>query len=99
RKVISDTLEFDPAILERYVNFLSNPDEESTREQFGTGDKYLGAATVLATLPGLPMVAHGQVEGLRERYGMEFRRATQDEPRDDDLVARHEAAIFPRRPR
>ncbi|MBI2777673.1 MAG: alpha/beta fold hydrolase [Chloroflexi bacterium] len=95
RKVISDTLEFDPAILERYVNFLSNPDEESAREQFGTGDKYIGAATVLATLPGLPMLAHGQLEGLRERYGMEFRRATFDEGRDEGLLARHEQAIVP----
>ncbi|MES1239329.1 MAG: alpha-amylase, partial [Chloroflexota bacterium] len=95
RKVIADTIEFDPAILERYVNFLSNPDEESAREQFGAGDKYLGAATVLATLPGLPMIAHGQVEGLRERYGMEFRRASLDEGRDEELLARHEQSIFP----
>ena len=29
RKVIRDTLEFDPAILGRYVNFLTNPDEET----------------------------------------------------------------------
>lgn len=95
RKVIRDTLEFDPAILERYVNFMSNPDEATALEQFGDGDKYIGVATVLATLPGLPMLAHGQVEGLRERYGMEFRRATLDEVPNDALVARHEREIFP----
>src|SRR5437660_4747759 len=29
RKVIRDTVEFDPEILGRYVNFLTNPDEET----------------------------------------------------------------------
>ena len=95
RKVIRDTLEFDPAILGRYVNFMSNPDEKTAIEQFGDGNKYFGVATVLATLPGLPMLGHGQVEGLGERYGMEFRRATLDEGPDLDLVARHERELFP----
>jgi hypothetical protein len=63
RKVIRDTVEFDPAILGRYVNFLTNPDEETAIEQFGTGDKYFGAATLLATQPGLPMIGHGKIEG------------------------------------
>ncbi len=75
RKVIRDTLEFDPEILKRYVNFMTNPDEETAIEQFGTGDKYFGIATLLATMPGLPMIGHGQIEGFAEKYGMEFRRA------------------------
>ena len=79
RKVIQETLEFDPEILKRYVNFMTNPDEETAIEQFGKGDKYFGVATLLATLPGLPMIGHGQVEGFGEKYGMEFRRATLDE--------------------
>ena len=95
RKVIRETLEFDPEILKRYVNFMSNPDEKTAVEQFGKGDKYFGVATVLATLPGLPMLGHGQVEGFGEKYGMEFRRATLDERPDPDLVARHEREIFP----
>ncbi|MEO7332378.1 MAG: alpha-amylase family glycosyl hydrolase, partial [Gemmatimonadales bacterium] len=95
RKVIRETLEFDPAILERYVNFMSNPDEETALEQFGSGDKYLGVATLLVTLPGLPMFGHGQVEGFTEKYGMEFRRARLDERPDDALVARHEGHLFP----
>jgi glycosidase len=95
RKVIRETLEFDPAILGRYVNFMSNPDEKTAIEQFGAGDKYFGVSTVLATLPGLPMLGHGQVEGLGERYGMEFRRATLDEQPDEALVARHERELFP----
>jgi hypothetical protein len=95
RKVIRETIEFDPEILKRYVNFMSNPDEKTALEQFGKGDKYFGVATVLATLPGLPMLGHGQVQGLGEKYGMEFRRATLDERPDPDLVARHERQIFP----
>jgi glycosidase len=95
RKVIKETIEFDPEILKRYVNFMSNPDEKTAIEQFGKGDKYFGVATVLATLPGLPMLGHGQVQGFGEKYGMEFRRAMLDEQPDPWLVERHEREIFP----
>jgi glycosidase len=95
RRVIKETLQFDPEILKRYVNFMNNPDEKSAVEQFGNGDKYFGVASLLATLPGLPMLGHGQIEGFGEKYGMEFRRATQDERPDQSLVERHEREIFP----
>jgi glycosidase len=95
RKVMRDTLEFDPGVLGRFVNFLTNPDERPAAEQFGTGDKAFSAATLLATLPGLPMLGHGQVEGFRERYGMEFRRARWDEPVDDMHAGHFAYAIVP----
>ncbi len=95
RLLVKNTLEFDPEILKRYVNFMNNPDEKTAIEQFGTGDKYFGIATVLATMPGLPMFGHGQVEGFAEKYGMEFRRAYWDERANDGLVARHEWQLFP----
>jgi glycosidase len=95
RQLIKNTLEFDPQILKRYVNFMSNPDEKTAIEQFGSGDKYFGVCTVMATMPGLPMFGHGQVEGLRERYGMEFRVPRLDEQPDDALVRGHEWKIFP----
>ena len=95
RRVMGETLEFDPEILKRYVNFMNNPDEKTALEQFGKGDKYIGVATLLATLPGLPMLGHGQVDGFAEKYGMEFRRATLDEQPDPWLVGRHEREIFP----
>jgi glycosidase len=95
RKVMRDTLEFDPAILARFVNFLTNPDERPAAEQFGTTDKAFSAATLLATLPGLPMLGHGQVEGFRERYGMEFRKARWDEPIDRSHADHFEWAIVP----
>jgi len=93
--VIRETLAFDPEILKRYVNFMNNPDERTAIDQFGDGDKYFGVATLLATLPGLPMIGHGQIEGFREKYGMEFRRATLDETPNEGLMARHEREIFP----
>ncbi len=93
--LIKNTLAFNPEILKRYVNFMSNPDEETAINQFGKGDKYFGVATMLITLPGLPMFAHGQVEGLSEKYGMEYKRAYYDEFPDDNLVLRHEKEIFP----
>ncbi len=95
RKLLRDTLEFDPAILERYVSFMSNPDEETAAEQFGSGDRYRGVCLLLATLPGLPMFAHGQVEGFSERYGMEYGRSYRDEEPDAELVAWHESRVAP----
>ncbi|HET7027868.1 MAG TPA: hypothetical protein VFI28_09270, partial [Candidatus Limnocylindrales bacterium] len=95
RRVMRDTLEFDPEILKRYVNFMTNPDEETAVEQFGKGDKYFGIATLLATLPGLPLLGHGQLEGFAEKYGMEYRRAYRDETVDEGLLAHHERTIVP----
>ncbi len=95
RMAIKNTLEFDPQILKRYVNFMSNPDEKTAIEQFGNGDKYFGVAIVLATLPGLPMFGHGQVEGFREKYGMEFRKPKWDETSDEGLIGGHAWKIFP----
>jgi glycosidase len=95
RLVLKNTLEFDPEILKRFVNFMNNPDERTAVDQFGNGDKYFGVCTLMATLPGLPMFGHGQVEGFTERYGMEYRRAYYDEQPDLGLVARHEREIAP----
>jgi glycosidase len=95
RLLIKNTLAFNPEILKRYVNFMSNPDEETAINQFGKGDKYLGVATMLVTLPGLPMFAHGQIEGFSEKYGMEYKRAYYDEFADEHLVWLHEKEIFP----
>jgi glycosidase len=95
RWVMKNTLEFDPQILKRFVNFMNNPDEHTAVEQFGKGDKYFGICAMMVTLPGLPMFGHGQIEGFAEKYGMEYRRAYWDESPDRDLVERHEREIFP----
>ena len=95
QQVIRETVAFDARILGRYVNFMSNPDERSAIDQFGSHDKYFGVATMLATLPGLPMFGHGQVEGFSEQYGMEFRRPQRDESPNEGLVERHRREVFP----
>jgi hypothetical protein len=95
RSYLKKTIEFDPDILNRYVSFMSNPDERTAIDQFGSGDKYFGVCALLATLPGLPMFGHGQIEGFTERYGMDFKRARLDEYANDDLVARHQHEIAP----
>ncbi|MEO5988904.1 MAG: alpha-amylase family glycosyl hydrolase [Candidatus Eisenbacteria bacterium] len=95
RTVIKNTLEFDPDVLQRYVNFLNNPDEKTSVEQFGRGEKYFGVCTLMATLPGLPMFGHGQMEGFEEKYGMEFRRAQRVEPVDQGMLDEHWRRISP----
>ncbi|HLY99063.1 MAG TPA: alpha-amylase family glycosyl hydrolase, partial [Candidatus Angelobacter sp.] len=95
RSVIKNTLEFDPEVLKRYVNFMNNPDERTAVDQFGKGDKYFGVCTLMVTMPGLPMFGHGQVEGYTEKYGMDFRRPRLAEQPDSWLMARHEREISP----
>jgi len=95
RSYLKKTIEFDPDILKRYVSFMSNPDERTAIDQFGSGDKYFGVCTLLATLPGLPMFGHGQIEGYTERYGMEFKQAKMEEWPNESLVARHQHEIAP----
>jgi glycosidase len=95
RSVIKNTLEFDPDIMKRYVNFMSNPDERTAIDQFGKGDKCFGVAVMMATLPGLPMFGHGQVEGFTEKYGMEYQRPRYEEWPDQWMVDRHNREIAP----
>jgi glycosidase len=95
RQVLKNVLEFDPQILKRFVNFMNNPDEEPAAAQFGKDDKYFGVCVMMATLPGLPMFGHGQVEGFTEKYGMEYSRAYGRESADQGLIDRHYREIFP----
>jgi glycosidase len=95
RSLIKNVLEFEPQVLKRFVNFMNNPDEESAVAQFGTDDKYFGACVLMCTMPGLPMIGHGQFEGFREKYGMEYARPMFDEEPNAWLVARHEREIVP----
>ena len=95
RSVIKNTLEFDPDIMKRYVNFMSNPDERTAIDQFGTGDKCFGVTVMMSTLPGLPMFGHGQIEGFTEKYGMEYRWPRYEENPDQWLIARHQREVAP----
>ncbi len=74
---------------------MSNPDEDTAVAQFGKHDKYFGVCVLMSTMPGLPMFAHGQIEGFTERYGMEYNRAKWNEFPDEELIKRHQNEIFP----
>lgn len=95
RLSVKNTISYDPEILKRYVNFMNNPDEDSAILQFGDGDRYFGVCTLLATMPGLPMFGHGQIQGYREKYGMEFSKALWDEKPNIHLIEEHKRRIFP----
>jgi glycosidase len=95
RTTIKNVLEFNHEILKRFVNFMNNPDEKTAVAQFGSQGKYFGACVLLVTMPGLPMFGHGQIEGFKEKYGMEYKRAYWNEQVDEGLVGGHELWIFP----
>ena len=95
QRLLRNTVARAPELLRRSVNFLTTPDEASAAEQFGRGDRYFGACALLAAMPGTPLFGHGQIEGLGEKYGMEFRRARSDDPPHRDLVERHRREIVP----
>jgi hypothetical protein len=95
RTILRDTTAYDPELLRRYVNFLTTPDEEPAAVGFGIGDRALLAATLAATLPGVPMLGHGQWEGQRERYGMEYRAPRTNDPISADHVERYDREIAP----
>jgi hypothetical protein len=95
RQTIFNTIKFNPQILKRFVNFMSNPDEETAFSQFGDNDKFFGVSVLMSTMPGLPMFAHGQIEGLKEKYGMEYKKPKYEEAPNQYLYNRHKREIFP----
>jgi len=95
KQFIKDIIGKDPLFLERLVNYQSTPDEESAINQFGKKEKYFSICTLLATMPGLPMFGHGQFEGYKERYGMDFLQPHLKETPDEDLITRHKKLIQP----
>lgn len=94
-RFVAEALAFDPALVARFVSFATTPDESPAAEQFGTGDKYFAVATLLFAMPGTPLIGHGQIEGLREKYGMEYRRAYRQEAPESEAIRRHETELVP----
>ena len=95
QQMLKNALETNPEIVGRFVNFMSNPDERTTVAQFGKGNKYFAICTLLATMPGIPMFNHGQIEGFKERFGMDFLAPLMEENEDEVLIRDHEKWIFP----
>lgn len=61
------------------VRFLENHDEERSAAAFGK-DRLPAAAALLATLPGMRLFYHGQLEGRRRRLPVQLRRAAEEAP-------------------
>lgn len=92
---LRSTRDSDPRLPGRLVNYLSTPDEESARTAFGAGDHYFRSAALLATVPGLPLLGHGELQGLAEKYGMEFSTARTSEQPDAEFMTRYGEEIAP----
>ena len=96
RKVIKNTLEFDPEILKRYVNFMNNPDEKTARRAVRQGRQVLRrrdgdgddarACRCSAT-------ARSRASARSTAWSSAARRWTSSP--DAWLVERHEREIFP----
>ncbi len=65
RQVMKNTLEFDPQIMKRYVNFMNNPDEKTRhRAVWRWGYSISGVATMMSTLAWPADVRSWAVRGL-----------------------------------
>lgn len=95
KQYLKNMITIDPFFLERLVNYQSTPDEEPAINQFGNKEKYFSICTLLATMPGLPMFGHGQFEGYKERYGMDYLQPHLKETPDEKLITRHKELIQP----
>jgi len=95
RDFLHKMVSLQPDALEHLVNYQTTPDEESAIELFGETEKYFGVCTLLCTLPGLPMFGHGQLEGYREKYGMDYLLPNLQETPNNSLIEKHMQWISP----
>ena len=94
-KYLKDILQTDPTILGKFINYMTTPDEMSAASLFGKEEKYFGIFGLMASLPGLPMIGHGQIEGYSEKYGMDFDKPMLNENPDFAFIEKHESLITP----
>lgn len=82
-------------MLDSFVNYLTTPDESPAARSFGKGKRYFGVCGLMAALPGLPLIGHGQIAGFSEQYGMDFARPLHDETPDEQFISDHYRLITP----
>jgi hypothetical protein len=73
------------------VRFLENHDEPRAASAMPP-DRHRAAALLAATLPGMLLLYHGQLEGRRVRVPIQLRRGPA-EPRDPELAAFYEKLL------
>ena len=95
RSYLLEILGSDRFMLDSFVNYLTTPDECPAAISFGKGKRYFGVCGLMAALPGLPLVGHGQFAGFSEQYGMDFARPYHDEIPDIQFIKEHYRLITP----
>ncbi len=90
RSYLKKTIEFDPDILKRYVNFMSNPDERTTIDQFGDrATSTLGCARCWRRCRGCRCSGMGRWRVIPSATAWSTSRRKMDEWPNEGLVARH----------
>ena len=95
RSYFIEILGSDRKMLDSFVNYLTTPDESPSAISFGKDKRYFGVCGLMAALPGLPLIGHGQFEGYSEQYGMDFAKPLQDEKPDTRFLNDHKRLITP----
>ena len=95
RQYFLNILNQNPAHLEKFINYLTTPDEKSAAELFGKSEKYFGACGLMVCLPGMPMFGHGQVEGFTEQYSMDVCKPYLKEHPHSEFIQGHIHRIVP----
>ncbi len=95
RRYFIEILGSDRKMLGSFVNYLTTPDEKPSAVSFGKGKRYFGVCGLMAALPGMPMIGHGQFEGYSEQYGMDFARPLQNENPDTQFLNDHKRFVTP----
>jgi len=93
RKVIRDTIEFDPEILKRYVNFMTNPDEETAIGSSGRATNTSGSDAP-GDVAGAAMIGMARSRASQRNTGWSSAGPSRRDP-ERGLVARFEAEIVP----
>jgi hypothetical protein len=89
---VNHHLKSDVSYQKKLVRFIENHDEPRSAAVFGP-DKLKAAAALLATLPGMKLYHHGQLEGKKIKIPMQLCRIT-DETADKELMDFYKKLLF-----
>lgn len=95
RVYMKEILKNGRSLLDSFVNYLTTPDENPASLSFGKGMKYFGTCGLMASLPGLPLFGHGQIEGFSEHYRMDYSKPFLHEIPDEEFIYKHSLMITP----
>ena len=75
----------DAGYQKKLVRFMENHDEQRSAAAFAP-DRLRAAAVMLATLPGMKLFYHGQLEGIKVRTPVQLGRSVPEAPADGFLM-------------